>query len=199
MNQIREKKQIILDIAARIFSRYGYAKTSVDEIAQEAKIAKGTIYYYFPSKEELFLNVVKEQAQLFVDEMREKINEVEGFEAKLRFFMQAPMTYVCEKMPLWVEGLQAIPFNFQQHFDTFRQDNRKKMLELLLEIMREGIQQNLVSDLIPPDRLCEVINDWFLLGNLSVVVVDFNELLIRIKRDHEAIMQLIMYGIMKRG
>jgi hypothetical protein len=37
------------------------------------------------------------------------------------------------------------------------------------------------------------------MGNLSIVVVDFDELLQRIKRDHEVIIQLIMYGIMKRG
>ncbi|HPF09440.1 MAG TPA: TetR/AcrR family transcriptional regulator [Candidatus Cloacimonadota bacterium] len=199
MNQTREKKQIILDIATRIFSRYGYAKTSLDEIAQDAKIAKGTIYYYFPSKEDLFLNVVKAQAQQFVQEMHGSLSKVHGFENKLRYFMQAPMIYVCEKMPLWVEGLKAIPFNFQQHFDGFREENRGNMLSLLMEIIHEGIEQGLVSDRISADRLCEVINDWFLMGYLSIVVVDFDELLLRIKRDHETIMQLIMYGIVKRG
>ncbi len=199
MNQAKDKKQMILEVATRIFSRFGYAKTSLDEIAQDAQIAKGTIYYYFPSKEELFMHVVQAQGQDFVDEMHRNLHKIEGFENKLRYFMHAPMTYVCEKMPLWVEGLKTIPFNFQQHFDKFRTENREQMLKLLLEIMDEGIKKGLVSDLVPPDRLCEVINDWFLMGNLSIVVVDFEELLNRIKRDHEAIMNLIMYGILKRG
>ena len=51
MNQAKDKKQIILDIATRLFSRYGYNKTSLDEVASEAQIAKGTVYYYFSSKE----------------------------------------------------------------------------------------------------------------------------------------------------
>jgi len=199
MNQVREKQQIILDIATRIFSRYGYAKSSLDEIAQEAKIAKGTIYYYFPSKEDLFLNVVRQQSQTFVEEMKANLKEVKGFENKLGFFMQAPVTYVCEKMPLWVEGLKAIPFNFQQHFDGFRKENRDKMLELLLGIISEGIDEGMISDKIDPQKLCELINDWFLMGNLSIVVVDFEELLTRIERDHEMIVQLILYGIVKRG
>ena len=73
------------------------------------------------------------------------------------------------------------------------------MLSLLMEIIHEGIDTGLISERVSPQRLCEVINDWFLMGNLSIVVVDFEELLQRIQRDHEVIIQLIMYGIMKRG
>jgi len=199
MNQVREKRQVILDIATRIFSRCGYAKTSLDEIAHEARIAKGTIYYYFPSKEDLFMHVVEAQALVFVDEMHQNIRNISGFENKLRYFMHAPLTHVCEKMPLLVEGLKTIPFNLQQHFEGFREENRTKMLSLLMEIIHEGIDTGLISERVSPQRLCEVINDWFLMGNLSIVVVDFDELLQRIQRDHEVIIQLIMYGIMKRG
>lgn len=199
MNQVKEKKQIILEIATRIFSRYGYNKTSLDEIAAEARIAKGTIYYYFPSKEELFISVVRAQANSFVDEMRRKLSQEKGFEEKLRYFIQAPVKYVCEEMPIWLDGLKSIPFNFSQHFDEFRRHNRTKMLELMLEILREGIAEGVVSDIIPEERLSEVINDWFMLGNLSVVVVDFDDLLRRLEQDHEVIMNMIMYGIIKRG
>ena len=54
MNTGSDKKELILDSAIELFNRWGYAKTSVDEIARAAHIAKSTIYYYFPSKENLF-------------------------------------------------------------------------------------------------------------------------------------------------
>ena len=41
MNQAKDKKQIILDIATRLFSRDGYNKTTQAEIAEEARIGKG--------------------------------------------------------------------------------------------------------------------------------------------------------------
>lgn len=44
----------ILDAALRVFGQYGYRRTSVDDIAREAGIAKGTVYLSFPSKEEVF-------------------------------------------------------------------------------------------------------------------------------------------------
>lgn len=45
----------ILDAADRLFIKHGYRRTSMDEIAVEAGIAKGTLYIYFDSKEALFI------------------------------------------------------------------------------------------------------------------------------------------------
>jgi AcrR family transcriptional regulator len=44
----------ILDAALRVFGQYGYRRTSMDDVASEAGIAKGTIYLSFASKEEVF-------------------------------------------------------------------------------------------------------------------------------------------------
>lgn len=49
------KYRSILDAAERLFVRYGYKKTTIDEVAGEAGVGKGTIYSYFRSKEELLL------------------------------------------------------------------------------------------------------------------------------------------------
>jgi AcrR family transcriptional regulator len=44
----------ILETASRLFLRYGFEKTTMDDIAREAGIAKATLYRYWPSKEALF-------------------------------------------------------------------------------------------------------------------------------------------------
>ena len=48
------KSQAILDAAERLFVRYGYRKSSMDDVAREAGIAKGTVYLYYAGKEALF-------------------------------------------------------------------------------------------------------------------------------------------------
>jgi AcrR family transcriptional regulator len=53
----------ILDAALRVFGQYGYRRTSVDDIAREAGIAKGTIYLSFASKEEVFQALSQSLAQ----------------------------------------------------------------------------------------------------------------------------------------
>jgi len=53
----------ILDAALRVFGQYGYRRTSVDDIAREAGIAKGTVYLSFASKEEVFQALAQRLAQ----------------------------------------------------------------------------------------------------------------------------------------
>jgi AcrR family transcriptional regulator len=48
------RRAAILDAALQVFGQYGYRRTSMDDIAREAGIAKGTIYLSFASKEEVF-------------------------------------------------------------------------------------------------------------------------------------------------
>ncbi|MDD3535795.1 MAG: TetR/AcrR family transcriptional regulator [Candidatus Cloacimonetes bacterium] len=199
MNQPKDRKQVILETATRIFARFGYNKTALDEIAQEANIAKGTIYYYFSSKEELFLQVVKEQFAYYFHEMEEHLAAMQGFEAKFRYFLQGPMKYVCENMPIWIDALKSIPFNVQEHFEEFRSDHREYMLKILHEIIDEGVAEGMISEQLDLQKLSIMINDWFLLGNFSVGIINFDELLLRLERDHEIIAQLILYGILKRG
>lgn len=51
----------ILSVANKLFSRFGFHKTSMDEIAKIARKAKGSLYYHFASKEELFKVVVSNE------------------------------------------------------------------------------------------------------------------------------------------
>jgi AcrR family transcriptional regulator len=48
------RRAVILDAALRVFGQYGYRRTSMDDIAHEAGIGKGTIYLSFASKDEVF-------------------------------------------------------------------------------------------------------------------------------------------------
>lgn len=56
-----EVKNIIVASATTYFSKYGFSKTTMDEIATHIHRAKGVLYYYFKSKEELFNEVLKQE------------------------------------------------------------------------------------------------------------------------------------------
>jgi AcrR family transcriptional regulator len=60
------RKQAILDAAAEIFHRKGYHATSIQDIAQEVGMLKGSLYYYIDSKHELLLKIITDvHAQAF--------------------------------------------------------------------------------------------------------------------------------------
>ncbi|MEA4884159.1 MAG: TetR/AcrR family transcriptional regulator [Clostridia bacterium] len=67
------KKSLIRREAARIFARKGYDATSVDEIAVEVGVAKGTIYYHFDSKRALFASVISDGLDGLLGEAEESI------------------------------------------------------------------------------------------------------------------------------
>ena len=55
-----DKRRLILDAAVRVFARNGYHSSRVGDIAEEAGIAHGLLYHYFPSKEEVLATVFRE-------------------------------------------------------------------------------------------------------------------------------------------
>ncbi|QHT61114.1 TetR/AcrR family transcriptional regulator [Paenibacillus lycopersici] len=65
----------ILDAAVRVFSRSGYHRSSMDEIALEAGVAKGTLYYHFPSKALMFQALITEGMRMITGRIKSAINQ----------------------------------------------------------------------------------------------------------------------------
>ena len=74
------KKEQIVEAARKLFTKYGYKKVSMDEIAKEAGVTKKTVYAYFKDKDELFKYFIFEE----VDVMKKLVKEVE--DRNLPFF-----------------------------------------------------------------------------------------------------------------
>lgn len=59
----QDLKNLIVETATKFFSKYGYHKTTMDEIAKNMHKAKGLLYYYFKNKEALFNEVLKTELE----------------------------------------------------------------------------------------------------------------------------------------
>ncbi len=70
------KKELVIETARSLFTKYGYKKVSMDEIAKESNVTKKTIYTYFKDKEELFKYFIKEELETMKKEieLKEKNN-----------------------------------------------------------------------------------------------------------------------------
>ena len=58
LSKVDKTREKIIEVADKLFGRFGFYKTSMDEIAKIARKAKGSLYYHFSSKEELFKEVM---------------------------------------------------------------------------------------------------------------------------------------------
>lgn len=68
-------KGLIVESATKYFSKYGFYKTTMDEIAKHIHKAKGVLYYYFSSKEKLFNEVLKQELNQVKSALSQIINK----------------------------------------------------------------------------------------------------------------------------
>lgn len=92
----KERRRQLMDFAARRFAERGYHPTSVAEVVQGMGVGKGVFYWYFSSKEELFLEILRDaqhelrrrQQQAFGDE-EDPIRRIElGIQATMRWLSE---------------------------------------------------------------------------------------------------------------
>jgi len=123
-DKFREK---IVLCASKIFSRYGFKKTTMEEIARALNKGKSSIYYYFSSKEEIFEAVIDHEAQVLKNVLSKVIKSTDDPEYILRRYVKARMSSF-EKLSNYYNAI----FNRDlDHFDFIEKQREKyDMMEI---------------------------------------------------------------------
>lgn len=91
-NSTQETRDRILEAAVKVFATKGYHDTKVDDIVNQSQTSKGAFYFYFPSKQDIFLALVDTFADLLESRLRERLSaEASGtarVEAALRVCLE---------------------------------------------------------------------------------------------------------------
>ena len=83
-----EKESAILEAARKLFLHYGFKKTSVDDIAREAGIAKGTVYLYFKNKQEILGRLGVAYMEQSKQGLIQRLQQEDDPRVKLRMVLQ---------------------------------------------------------------------------------------------------------------
>jgi AcrR family transcriptional regulator len=70
---VENREEVILNAAKTLFQKFGFEKTTMDEIAQEAGIAKGSVYLDFPSKHDILISLIRQLMGQRLAEIQETI------------------------------------------------------------------------------------------------------------------------------
>lgn len=149
MNELPEDvKQRIIVMAQDIFSRFGFKKTTLADIARSLHMAKSSLYHYFASKEEIFSAVVEKEVNLLKKEMLKSLKQDDDPQKKLRNYgilrMQAVSRVANFYSTFKDDYLEQYSF-----VQKFRQNYDKYEIETIRSILKEGVDKGIfvVQDL----------------------------------------------------
>ena len=192
VNKEEYRKKIIIT-AGSIFSRYGFRKTTMDEIAKALKMGKSSIYYYFSSKEEIFEAVVKYEANTLRNELTTAIKSVESPIDKMQKYVYVRMK-AFEKLSNYYN---AIFDKNLDHFDFIEKIREKYDLEeiaILRLILYDGVRK----------KIFNVENSEYTAMAIQTTMKGFEVPLFWQKRevdiDHrlKAILDVLFYGLVRK-
>ncbi|MGO9241942.1 MAG: TetR/AcrR family transcriptional regulator [Bryobacteraceae bacterium] len=83
----------ILDAARKVFAEKGFSETTMDQVAERAGIAKGTLYLYFRSKRDMYMAALAQGIRSLNEDSRLKVEAASGVREKLRAFIATRVGY----------------------------------------------------------------------------------------------------------
>jgi len=132
-----EVKETIISISSQIFSRFGFRKTTVDEIAFASRKGKSSIYYYFESKEDIFKAVVEKEAMMLKEQIHKAVTEADTPMQKLKAHVMTRMNTMSKLANFY----SAIKDDYLSHLDfieKIRKDYDQDEILVMEEILIEG-------------------------------------------------------------
>lgn len=118
----KEKEQQILKAARQIFARYGFSKTTMEDIAEGVEMGKASLYYYFPTKESLFKAAMAEEKDEFVRKVEKILDKQTTAVGKLHNYVEERLKFFQELVnlgTLTVHSFLEKKSIFRNLFDEF--------------------------------------------------------------------------------
>lgn len=139
MEYKEDKKIKILKVAETVFAEKGFHATKVEDIANLAGVAKGTVYLYFKSKEQLFFSTIKFMIQGMIETIKERMAGIEDPLDRLKIGIKSYFEYVTHHKQIFFIILNE---EIASSRKSCEKDNQKKHVEIYRQ------SQKFVTDLM---------------------------------------------------
>jgi AcrR family transcriptional regulator len=140
-----EKKESILKAAEDCLDRFGYEKTTLDDIGRIVGLNKASLYYYFDSKEALCSEVLFNTIDRDILALRLKVQEVDSCEAQLKTYLVQRLR--CFKQLLNLEGIS--PESFHKGRLIFKKlylEALKRETDFIRSLLDKGVASGEIAD-----------------------------------------------------
>lgn len=151
MSSTSDKRTDIIDSSKKVFTKNGYYKSTIEDIASEAGVGKGTVYLYFSGKEELFEEMLKNILCEYYDSIISILSKDESVEIKINNLIEFYKTNIKEQLDL----VQAVmgeydPMSSEKVKDVFK-EKKKELNFALNDFIISGIEKGEIREDIDID------------------------------------------------
>lgn len=148
-------RQKLMDVTDALIKKKGFNKLSIEEITQNAGVAKGTFYIYFKHKEEIVLEICKnlfKETQLKLDEIKDS-DIIERICCYFECFIKEVQSYKIHIVREWIKGL----VEKNENSDSMGTIKWQYDFEMLKNIISDAVENKELKADTPINTLCEII------------------------------------------
>ena len=144
-----EKYYRIIEAATKVFAKKGFYQSKISEIAEEAKVADGTIYIYFENKDDILISLFEEQMKAVIDNMEVQISGIDDPAKKLERFASTHLDLIENNQDM-AEIIQVELRQSGKFMKEYKNEKFIQYLDIIENIISEGQERGIFrEDVIP--------------------------------------------------
>ncbi len=133
-----DKKELIIKSARECFARYGYDKTTLEDIGKIAKLNKASLYYYYKNKEDIFIQVILQESTQYMSDLQKKTESYEGYEDKIINYLTDRLKYYKQVLNLHQLSIESL-HKLEPVFEHLYQTVLEKEVAFIADLLQKGI------------------------------------------------------------
>jgi AcrR family transcriptional regulator len=200
MGKIADRENLadrILDAADRLLARYGYQKMTIDDLAREVGIGKGTIYVHFRSKEEIVLFRVDRVVRRLVAQLEEIAEGHEAPAIKIRKMLVLRVMFRFDSVQHYTESISEVFRALRSDLLERHDDHFEQEATVFAKVLREGQSAGVFQKVpaLPTARVLLVATNSLLPFSLSTRELGSRR---EVESNCQGVADLLVAGLSKR-
>jgi AcrR family transcriptional regulator len=184
----KEKTRLKIFVATiELFSKYGIGKTTLGDIAKKVGLAKSSMYYYFPSKEDLIGSTVQWLGLQYIEETRKLLDGDLSHPDKLGAYIYFHYKWINNKFKEFNSILDEVFSMMPRIFKEFSGDFVEEVHSMLLKVVEDGVKKEVFIVKRPSEFIYMILlslrglemNDYYRQKDGMEMIDEFVEVILR--------------------
>jgi AcrR family transcriptional regulator len=139
-------REALLDATDKLLARYGFRKMTIDDLAREVGIGKGSVYLHFRSKEEIALSHIDRLIERLKDRLRKVAAGEDPVDARLRNMLVERVTYRFDSIQNYTQSLDELLSSLRTSLLERRRKYFTDEAKILADVVTEGQRSGVFTD-----------------------------------------------------